>query len=434
MGKFPKDFLWGTSQSGHSIEGANFASDWWRWEQRAGRVAHHANSEDAAQFLGNYLKDLDYARDFGHNAFLFSLEWSRIQPQPDLFDEAAIEVYRGLFEALQRRGLEPVCALQHVTLPRWFAERFGWHHREAGARFRAYAERVIGEFAGLCRWWVPIREPMHWITMACFERRWPGPERGPLRAAACLRNIARAHADAYTLLHAAREDAMVGAAIHARRFFPADPNSPWDIRACLREDERCNHVFLRAVRSGELPRGLDRGLANTADFIGVAYYGREYLRFAPLSPCRRFAGMCDANGRYVDGPLFEADPDGFVEVLRGLSTYQKPLLVTANGLGAEDDAERCRYLQTHADALRRAREEGIDLRGYFHRSLLDGFEWEAGYSKPFGLVHVDRSRQTRTPKPSAALYRELIRTGTISSGAVERHAPRTARGKHRGQA
>ena len=184
MGTFPKDFLWGTSQSGHSIEGANFASDWWRWEQRPGRVAHRATSEEAARFLENHLRDLDQARDLGHRAFLFSLEWSRIQPKEEGFDEGAIEVYRGIFEAIQRRGLEPVCALQHNTLPRWFAERFGWHHREARARFRVYAERVIAEFAPFCRWWIPVREPMHWITMACIERRWPGPKRGAMRASA----------------------------------------------------------------------------------------------------------------------------------------------------------------------------------------------------------------------------------------------------------
>ncbi len=417
---FPRDFLWGTAQSGHSIEGANFASDWFRWEQRTGRVTGHATSEDAAHFLENYLKDLDLARELGHNAFLFSLEWSRIQPDPDTFDESAIEIYRGILEALRKRNLEPVCVLHHVTLPRWFAAQFGWHHSDAPARFQAYADRIIAEFAPLCRWWIPVREPEHWISMACLERRWPGPDRGWLRTDACRRNISRAHAAAYKALHAAREDAMIGASVLARRFFPGDPNSPWDTRACLRESDRCNHAFLRMVTTGEGRLTIDRSLANATDFVAISYHGREYLRFAALSPRTRFARLCDGTGKYIDSSQFEPDAEGLVEVLREMSAYKLPLLVAANGLGAEDDAERCQYLSSHATALIRAREEGMDLRGYLHRTLLDGFEWHEGYAKPYGLVHVDRQRFIRTPKPSAQLFRELIKTGTISPGAPKR--------------
>lgn len=417
---FPKEFLWGTAQSGHSIEGGNFASDWWRWEQRVGRVAGRATSEEAARFLENYHKDLDLAREFGHNAFLFSLEWSRIQPEPDRFDEAAIEVYRGIFEALLKRNLEPVCALHHVTLPRWFAERYGWHHADAPKRFGVYAARVIAEFAPFCRWWLPIRESEHTLTMGYYTRGWPGPQRGWLRAGAARRNLARAHGETYKLIHAAREDAMVGASVLARRFFPGDPNSPWDVRACLREAERCNHAFLRTVTIGEGATGPQREFANTVDFIGVAYYGREHLRFAPLSPQTRFARSCDATGRPIEKPVFEPDAAGLVEVLRQLSVYKYPLIVAANGLGTEDDTARCAFLADHAAALRRAREEGLDVRGYFHRALLDGFDWHEGYAAPYGLIHVDRPRQIRRAKPSAALFRELIGTGTIAPADTER--------------
>lgn len=419
MGAFPKDFLWGTAQSGHAIEGGNFASDWWRWEQRAGRVAGRATSEEGARFFDNYHKDLDLARDFGHNAFLFSLEWSRIQPEPDAFDEAAIELYRGVFEALGKRNLEPICALQHVTLPQWFAEDFGWHHASAPAQFGAYAARVVEEFAPLCQWWIPIREPEHALSMSYYTQRWPGPERGWLRAGAARRNMARAQAETYKRVHAAREDAMVGASVLARRFFPADDNSPWDVRACLREMERCNHAFVRKVTVGEGVTGPQREFVNTADFIGVSYYGRERLRFAPMSPQTRFARTCTAEGRVIDGPVCEPDADGLAGVLRELAAYKCPFLVAANGLGTEDDTARCTYLSDHIDAVRRAREEGLDVRGYLHRALLDGFEWHEGYAE-YGLIHVDRQRQTRRAKPSASVFREIIKTGTMAPAATER--------------
>jgi len=420
MTAFPRDFLWGTANSGHSIEGGNFASDWFRWEQRIGRVAGHASSEEAAHFFEHYLKDLDLAHELGHTAFLYSLEWSRIQPEPDTFDEAAIEVYRGLLEALRKRHLEPVCVLNHVSVPRWFAVRYGWHHADAPERFMAYADRIVREFAPLCRWWIPIREPEHWITMACLARVWPGPDGGWRRVGACREHFARAHAAAYKAIHAAREDAMVGASLLARRLLPADANSPWDLRACLRESDRCNHAFLRMITTGEGQLSIDRTLANAADFIAVSYYGHEWLRFALLSARTRFARPCRADGRYISAPEFEPDPEGLIDALRDANAYKLPLIVAANGIGTEDDTVRCRFLAEHAAALRRAREQGLDVRGYFHHALLDGFEWHEGYSRPDGLVHVDRHRQIRAAKPSAQLFRELIKTGTISPGAPTR--------------
>jgi beta-glucosidase len=383
-------------------------------------VAGQASSEEAAHFFEHSLKDLDLARELGHTAFLYSLEWSRIQPEPDKFDEAAIEVYRGLIEAMRKRSLEPVCVLNHVTVPRWFAARYGWHHADAPARFMVYAERIIREFAPLCRWWIPVREPEHWISMACIAGIWPGPSRGWMRTGACRTNFARAQAAAYKAIHAAREDALVGASVLARRFFAADAHSPWDARVCIAEMDRCNHAFLRIVTTGEGQLSIDRSDAHAADFIAVSYYGREQLRFSPLSPQTRFARACDAQGKYQVVPETSPDADGLLETLRDMTGYELPLVVAANGLGTEDDAARCQFLTDHAAALRCAREEGMDLRGYFHRSLLDGFEWHEGYSRPYGLVHVDRHRQIRAAKPSAQLFRELIKTGTISPGAPAR--------------
>lgn len=403
-------FLWGTSQSGHGIEGGNFASDWWWWEQRPGRIAGGHTSREAADFLNRYAKDLELARDLGHNAFLFSIEWARVQPEREKFDDEAIAYYRGVLEALRKNRLEPVCVLHHVTLPRWFAEAGGWRREEAIAEFSAYAGRMIAEFGALCRIWIPIREPMHWITMACIERRWPGPRRGLFDAVACLEHMTAAHLAAYRAIHARRDDALVGAAIHARRFFPADANSPWDHRAQLRESRRCNRRFLRDVE-------------NAFDFVGVAYYGREYVRFSPLRPDRLFAQVTDAGGRAIAGPRYEPDADGLADVVEELAPYGKPILITANGIATDDDTERCAYLVEHLRAVARAKESGGPLMGYLHRSLLDGFEWDAGLTPRYGLVHVDRVTHSRTPNPSAFLFREACRTGTIGAGAITRYCP-----------
>lgn len=403
-------FLWGTSQSGHSVEGGNFASDWWRWEQRPGRIAGRETSREAADFRNRFPRDIALAQDLGHNAFLFSIEWARVQPEPGEFDTEALAYYGALFQALRAHRLEPVCVLQHVTLPRWFAEGGGWRRETCVREFSAYVARVAGEFASVCRWWIPIREPMHWITMSCIEGRWPGPPRGLLDAPACLEHMVEAHVEARGLIQSQRGDALVGAAVHARRFLPSDANSPWDVRTQRRESHRCNRRFLREI-------------GDAFDFIGLAYYGREHVRFSWSRPDRLFARLTDGAGKAIDGPRFEPDAAGLFEVIQKFERYGKPILVTANGLATEDDDVRCAYLIEHAAALQRAVDAGLPVRGYFHRSLLDGFEWERGHTERYGLVHVDRATQSRTPNPSAFLFRELCRTGTISAGAIARFRP-----------
>jgi beta-glucosidase len=406
-------FLWGTSQSGHSIEGENFASDWWRWEQRPGRIAGGGTSREGADFMHRFARDLALARDLGHNAFLFSLEWSRIELERGTTDGAALACYREVFEALRANALEPICVLQHVTVPRWFYEAGGWRREESVGEFRAYVERVIAEFAPFCRYWIPIREPMHWITMACMERKWPGPPRKIFDAVACLEHMTAAHIAAYRAIHAWRDDALVGAGVHARRFFPADANSPWDVRTQRRETRRCDGRFLRDVEGA-------------FDFIGLAYYGREYVRFAPFCPTTLFARLTDEHGRGVSGPEYKPDAQGLVETVEAYREFNKPMLITANGFATDDDMKRSAYIVEHSRAVERVRTSGAPLMGYLYRSLLDGFEWEAGYTRRFGLVHVDRGTQSRTPNPSAFLFRELCRTGTISPGAVARYCPEIA--------
>jgi beta-glucosidase len=222
-----------------------------------------------------------------------------------------------------------------------------------------------------------------------------------------------AHIAAYGAIHAHRDNALVGAAIHARRFFPADANSPWDHRTQRREIRRCNRRFLRDVEGA-------------FDFVGVAYYGREYVRFSPLRPRRLFARLADVDGRPIAGPKFDPDAEGLVETVADLACYEKPILITANGIATEDDVDRCAYLVDHLKAVRRTQDAGASLMGYLHRSLLDGFEWEAGLTRRYGLVHVDHETQSRTPNPSAFLFREACRTGTIGAGAIARYCPKLA--------
>lgn len=411
---FPQSFLWGATLSAHQVEGANYASDWWRFEQRPGRIAGNATSQRAAGHYERFAADFKLARDFGLNSLLFSIEWSRIEPEEGQFDETAIDHYTQVFTTLRELSIEPLCALQHVTLPRWFP---GWYQPGAPGLFTRYARLAAERWGPLCRRWIPIHEPVHWITMACIDRLWPSEGRGPVNARRALLNMARAHAAAYGAFHGARADVEVGASIRARVCLPADDRSAWDLRAARAEQYRANQLWPRLLVTGRAPASWRRlsDVSGTIDFLGVAYYGRERVQFNPLAPTRRFRRIIDSEP--------QTHPAGLLEVLTDTKGLGLPMYITGNGTPAQNDLTRARFLLDHIDILRKTLDIGVDVLGYYHKSLLDGFEWLDGYSKRFGLMHVDWSSLTRTPNPSAFLYKELCQTGTIHKGAVIRFAP-----------
>lgn len=422
MKPFPSDFLWGATVSAHQVEGENYDSDWWHYEQRPGRIQGDATSQGAAEHWSRWREDFDLVRQFGMRALLISIEWSRIQPAPDTFDHEAVDHYRRVLEALRERDIEPLIVLHHVTLPQWFAKSYGWHHKRAPQLFEEYVDHVLPALGPLCTWWIPIQEPMHWISMAYLERCWPPAARSHREAASALKNMGRAHALAYRKIHAAVDEAKVGPAIRARRFVPYDQYSGWDVRTARREERRCNTLFLDAVVQGKWPVSLrtDTEVMGTADFIGVSYLGQETLRFSPWRLGHLYAKRTGPDGASAHPTATEVSAEGFYDVMTNLTHYNLPMIVTGTGLATEDDSERCRFIVDHVEQARRMLEEGVDLRGFLVRSLLDGFEWADGYSQRYGLFHVDMETKSRMPNGSAYLFKELSESGELRQGTIHR--------------
>ena len=416
---FPKQFLWGATTSAHSVEGSDFDSDWWRWEQRPGRVVGQATSKVAADHFARFEDDFRLACKLGHKAHLFSLSWSRIEPEEGSFDGAALSHYAAVFEALATNGMEPVCVLQHISLPEWFAAQGGWVRRDSPTAFVRYAGTVAENLGGMCRIWIPIFEPMYFVDTAFLHGCRPPEERNPMKAFRVLRHLMEAHARCYDLLHARQPDSIVGIGIRGRRFQPEDPNSPWDFRAARRESARYAHWIPRAVTKGRFFRGLAPRDAwmNRADFVGLSYYGQETVRFSAMASRRLCIRPTGPRARP------RPDPHGFRDLLIEMASHQLPLLVTGNGLATDDDVRRAHFLLDHVSVLNQAREDGLDIRGYFHRSLLDGFEWGEGYRPRYGLIHVDRATLGRTPNGSAYLFKDICETGWPHAGTLRRLCP-----------
>lgn len=410
MPEFPPDFLFGVATSSHQVEGDNTASDWWAFEQEPGRIEGGHRSGRACDFWNRYSEDVALMKSLGFQAHRLSIEWSRVEPERGKYSEEALEHYRRILRAHREAGLKTFVTLHHFTLPRWVAESGSLMDDGNLRAFEAYCARTVRALRGLVDAWNTINEPSVWAYMGFLAGEFAPGQKSLRLWGRALKAILKAHGLAY---HAAKaEDPNTPAGIVANvpvfrahhRWDPGDHVVKW------LADGAFNRPVLRALRDGLLKvpgAGKERvhSLEGSSDFIGVNYYHRIWpCWFHPRTP--RFGGP----GERVSQMGWASYPDGLLEALRRYATLGKPLYVTENGIGTEDDAWRMQFLRDHLERLLRAREEGLDVRGYFHWSYIDNFEWSRGWRPKFGLVAHDPETLERRPKGSARFYGEICRS------------------------
>jgi len=416
--RFPDGFRWGTATSAHQVEGGNVHNDWWAWEQRPGRIRGGDRSGQACRWWTHAEEDFDRAAALGQNAHRLSIEWSRLEPEPGRWDDAALERYREMLAALRRRGIEPMVTLWHFTVPLWFADRGGWTCDDAPALFARFVKRALAALGEYCGLWCTLNEPVGWVFSALIRGRWPPGGRsisGALRAAA---NLVRAHAAAYHVIHSQQPDAQVGVANYFRLFDPADPRSPLDRLVAGQQDRFANRSFLDAAITGRVRAFPWRAdfpeAAGTLDFIGVNYYTRDLSRFDLRAPRQLFGRNFPGPGLPItDGAYGVIYPEGISRVLRLAHRYGRPIYITENGLPDQDDDQRPAFIVAHLGEVWRAIRDGVDVRGYYHWSLVDNFEWADGWSLKFGLIEVDPLTQARRERPSARVYAQICRSNAL---------------------
>jgi beta-glucosidase len=388
--RFPDGFLWGTAVAAHQVEGNNWANDWWAWEHDpAGRCAEP--SGDACDFLHRYPEDLALLASMGHNTFRFSVEWARIEPEEGEFSHAAIEHYRRVIEACRVAGMTPMMTLHHFTSPRWFAERGGWERAEHVPLFGRYCERVMRELGGSVPYVCTINEPNIVATMGYLVGVFPPGRRDREARLRVNENLIAAHALSVEAVKAGPGNAKVGLTLAMSDYQAVEGGGEErlvEIRRPMQD------VFLDAVA------------ADASDFIGVQTYSRQ--RIGP-------GGILGPEpGRETTQMGYEFWPEALGACVRDAAARTgKPVIVTENGIGTDDDSRRIAYIDTALRALHAAIADGVDVRGYIHWSAMDNFEWALGYRPAFGLIAVDRQTQQRTPKPSAAWYAGVIRANGL---------------------
>jgi beta-glucosidase len=426
---FPHNFLWGTTTAAHQVEGGNTNNDWWRWEQEEGRIKDGASSETACGWWQNAEADLDRMAEMGQNAHRLSLEWSRVEPREGQWDQAAIHRYRELLTGLRERGIEPMVTLHHFSNPGWFVDQGGWENRKlALSRFPRYVEKAVGALGDLADLWCTFNEPNNYVLMGWLWGRWPPGRSDFGRAMGVMRTLLHNHAAAYQLIHELYPEARVGLSSHFVLFDPADPDSWLDRRASGWQDAMFNETTLLALSRGRLPlrarRLFIRGVKGTYDWIGVNYYYRRRVAFDARQSSALFGRLVVPEGAEVpvDG-MGEVYAKGILRLTRRLSRLGVPIYITENGVHDLTDDRRPRFLLTHLLQLWHAIQFCFPIRGYFHRTLVDGFEWDDGYSLRYGLIKMDPETGERTRRRSGELYADVCRANALDDEIVARYDP-----------
>jgi beta-glucosidase len=417
---FPADFAWGVATSAHQVEGGNINNQWCTWEKQ-GRIKSGDHVGLACDWWCNAEQDFDQAQALGVNALRLSVEWSRIEPQEGRWDQAALDRYREMLMALHQRRMRPFITLHHFTNPLWFEAKGGFAAPESVLLFQRFTRRVVDALGDLCTDWSTFNEPNVYAALGYFLGEFPPGRKGRfVQSALVTRNLCLAHAVAYRTIHSLQSNASVGWAQHYVVFKPRRPKSALDRWLCAFIDRRFNENFAESILSGRAPFPMDKfgddlqEVKGTCDYVGINYYSRLRVGVELRSPKTLFFQLTvpphkpqgDAG---VEVPYGEAYPEGLRRAVQQFAPFKKPIYILENGVPDRADRIRPWLIESVFGQMRALLTEGVDLRGYFHWSLTDNFEWNEGWHLRFGLIELDPKTQVRKLRPSAQLYAEIIR-------------------------
>lgn len=425
---FPKGFLWGTATASHQVEGGNTNNNWHAWEQ-AGHTVHKSGLA-ADWWGGRWREDFDRAAETGQNAHRLSLEWSRIQPAPDTWDEEAIDKYRLMLRGLRERNMTALVTLHHFTDPLWLSERGGWETADVVPLFEKYVRKVVDALKEYTSLWCTINEPNIYALSGYVAGAFPPGKKDLKLSMRVLGNMVKVHAVAYRAIHELQPEARVGYALHYRPMVPRLSWSPLDRLMRNIRYSGINMGFPSAISTGVMrsPVGSQSipEAKGTQDYLGLNYYSVDTVWFDLTRPGELFSNSGYPKGADMSDTDFLANiPEGIFNSIKWITrTYPDlPILITENGVEDYDDHMRPRYLAQHLHQVWRAVNFNWRVKGYFHWSLVDNFEWERGWTQRFGLWGLDLDTQKRIRRPSVDLYAEICKENGLSSGMVQKYCP-----------
>jgi len=405
MKKFPDGFYWGAATASYQVEGGIEQCDWAE-AAREGRVPPCGR---ACDHYSQYEADFDLAKELGHTAHRFSVEWARIEPEEGRFDPEAIAHYRAVLQSLNERGIKPFVTIWHFTLPLWFTEKGGFERSDSPDIFARFAAHVVEELGDLCEHFSTMNEPNVFGSNGWLRGSWPPFKRFAVtdmvsitnsgrmyesKASKGLRpfflylrvmkNLALSHNAAYTAIKQVSPETEVSVVKHVI-VFAANWNPLNKIKAAL-ANYAWTSIFMNRVK-------------NHTDSIGLNYY--FYTQFGDTRQWKK----TDMDWNFA--------PEHIYDALMRLNRYNKPLFVSEGGLADHDDSDRAEYITKQVEGTWRAIQAGADVRGHLYWSLMDNYEWALGFEKQFGLIKINYDTLEREVRPSAYVYKEIIDNNAI---------------------
>ncbi len=437
---FPPHFAWGTATAAYQIEGGvssdgRGTSIWDTFSHITGKVHQNENGDIACAHYHRWREDIALMRELGVNAYRFSIAWPRIIPLGHgAVNQPGLDFYDRLVDALLEAHITPFATLYHWDLPQPLQDAGGWVERSTIDAFLRYVEVVTQRLGDRVPYWLTHNEP----SIQGFHGHYygvhaPGIQRLP-QAMQAIHHLLLSHGYAVPIIRAANQAAQVGIALNFVHCEPVD-DSPAAQDATKRYDGQWNRWCLEPLVHGTYPQDMWELLGDAVpimqagdlstiqtpiDFLGVNYYFRARIRHDPATPPFAYGEAAMVPDVEYTACDWEVYPDGLRALLERLHhDYPVPAYyITESGAAFEDsisqehqfsDSKRQAYLETHFQAAHQAMQAGVPLSGYFVWSLLDNFEWEKGYSKRFGIVHVDFATQQRTVKESGRWLQEWLK-------------------------
>ena len=443
---FPADFVWGAATAAYQIEGSYRAdgkgeSIWDRFSHVPGTISDGQTGDVACDHYRLWRDDVALMKELGLDAYRFSISWPRVVPEgKGPINQAGLDFYDRLTDALLEAGIAPYITLYHWDLPQALQDRGGWADRDTAHHFVTLTNAVVGRLSDRVENWITINEP---AVVAYNGYLWGehAPGMRSLRLAyAAAHNVLRAHGLAMQAIRAAAPTVRAGITLNLAPIHPASDRND-DEDAARIADGFQNRWFLDPVFLGRYPDDISQlagesgpvieegdfaTIQQPIDFLGVNYYTRNLVRARSVAGPLQFEEIKPAGPEYTE-MRWEVYPDGLREILeRVQKDYPvEAIYITENGAAFPDvvsedgrvhDTRRQAYLEGHFEAMSRAMSAGVPLKGYFVWSLMDNFEWAHGFTKRFGIVYVDYKTQRRIIKDSGRWYQEWLANRSATAG------------------
>ena len=420
MNKFPKEFFIGAATAAHQVEGNNTNSDCWAQEQMP-HSTYKEKSGIACDHYNRYAEDIRLMREAGLNAYRFSIEWARIQPEDGVFDDEQLEHYRKVIRCCRENGIEPIVTLFHFSSPIWIIRKGGWEAETVVEDFEKYVTYVIKALGKELKYVCTINEANMGLQVAAISRRYTMMAKKAAEAAA---KAGGGEVQMGLNLQAMMENMKAQAAENMEIFGTSKPNC-FNLGGSEHSDQltmKCHQAAKKAIKAlyPEIQVGLTLSLHDLQPVEGgearaEETWAEEFTHYLPFIQEDDFLGVQNYTRTLVgaedDLPVpdgaertqmgYEYYPEALEHVIRSVAKdFKGNLIVTENGVSCDDDSRRVNFINIATDGVARCIADGIPVKGYFYWSLMDNFEWQMGYRMRFGLVSVDRATMERKPKES----------------------------------